>query len=113
MKIFTEKVKKCLQKYPLYSQDGKGVEAVAVVKLFIASGAWTWYVTEADLSTGELFGIVVNGAGECEYGYFQMEELEGIIIFGLGVERDMSFTPTKLNDIQDSYLKSFFEKNVL
>lgn len=108
MKVFTEEIKKQLEKYPLYSQDGKRKEAVAVVKLFLPQGAWTWYVMEANLETGELFGICVNGEGDVEYGYFSLQELTSIRTrLGLGIERDASFKPTQLKDIDDANVKKF------
>ena len=108
MKVFTEEIKKQLEKYPLYSQDGKKKEAVAVVKLFLPQGAWTWYVMEANLETGELYGIVVSSSDEVEYGYFTIRQLESVRTrLGLGIERDTAFEPTKLKDIEDDSVKQF------
>ena len=49
MKLVTEEVKKRLEKYPLYSQDGKKKDAICVVKFFMCGVNYTWYVLEADL----------------------------------------------------------------
>lgn len=111
MKVFTEEIKKQLEKYPLYSQDGKRKEAVAVVKLFLPQGAWTWCVMEANLETEELYGIVVGGYGEAEYGYFSLQELESVRTkLGLGIERDTAFEPTQLKDIEDDAVKQFLSR---
>lgn len=108
MKLFTEEIKKKIAEYPLYSQDGKRKEAVAVAKLFLPQGAWTWYITEANLETGELYGICVNGEGDAEYGYFSLQELTTIRTrLGLGIERDTAFEPTQLKDIDDENVKKF------
>lgn len=81
---------------PLYSQDGKGMEAIAYLKLFTPDSHWTWYVTEMDPETRECFGLVQGF--ETELGYFdfnEIEELKGPL--GMPVERDRFFEPTPLN----------------
>ena len=107
----TAEVKKRLQKYPLRSQDGNVKSAVCSVKFFLPEGAWTWYVTEANLETGELFGVTINGYGDGELGYFTLQELESLrSSMGLSVERDIVFKPLKLQDIKsDVYLQKFLE----
>ena len=99
MKLLTKKIEKQLEKYPLYSQDGKGEEAIAVCKFFL--GGWTWYVLEADKQGEdyEFFGIVEGHYKE--YGYFTLSQLKSVRTrFGLGVERDMYFEPTKVKDLK-------------
>lgn len=109
MKLVTKEIENLLAKYPLYSQDGKKQDAVCVVKFFLTGGAHTWYILEADLSQDLLYGITVNGYGDCEYGYISLKELQSIRnSFGLGVERDKVFKPTPLNQMQDeSFLTDF------
>lgn len=109
MKLITEEIKKKLADYPLYSQDGKKRAAVVVAKFFLCQGAWTWYIMEGNLSEDTLYGIIINGEGEGEYGYINLQELQSLKVgpFGLAVERDTSFKPTMLKDIEDPYLKAF------
>lgn len=107
MKLVTKEISNRLAKYPLYSQDGKKKEAIAVAKFFICVGAWTWFIMEADLNQNLAYGIIVNGQGECEYGYISLEELQNLNVKGLTVERDLSFKPTKLSDIDNVYVKNF------
>lgn len=108
MKLITEKIRKRLEKYPLYSQNGKGKEAIVVVKFFLCVGTWTWYILEADLESDTAFGIVINGSGEGEYSYFDLKELQGLITRqGLFVERDTSFSPKPLSDVNDQFLQKF------
>ncbi len=110
MKLITKEVEKRLQKYPLYSQDGKKKDAICVVKFFMCGVNWTWYILEADLENKIGYGITINPAGECEYGYVSLAELQTVKnSWGLGVERDIHFDPVKLSDIDDSYLKKFLE----
>lgn len=93
---------------PLYSQDGKGMEAVAYVKFF--GGAHTYFATEFDAETGRFFGLVyVAGmADQCpngELGYFMADELIAASVplnFGnrgtgyARFERDLHFRPQSL-----------------
>lgn len=102
MKLITKQIEKLLAKYPLYSQDGKGSEAVAVCKFFQPNGSYTWYVTEGEKQEDgdwRFFGLVENIYGK-EFGYFTLKELESIRLpFGLRIERDIYFEPTKLNEL--------------
>lgn len=102
MKLITKEIEKMLEKYPLYSQDGKGEDAIIVCKFFSPVGSWTWYVLEGQRQEDgdyELFCLVVNGYGT-EYGYQMLSELEEINLpFGLKIERDLYFTPCKVKDV--------------
>ncbi len=83
---------------PLYSNEERGLNAVAPLKFFAPGIAWTWYPTEYD---GEnlFFGLVAGL--EVELGYFSLTELEGVRgAFGLPLERDLYFTPTTLQELQ-------------
>ena len=95
MKLLTKKLEEQLP--PLYSTDGEGYDAVAVVKFFHPLSTWTWYATEYDPETRTFFGLV---DGHCkELGYFSLDELESVIVRGLKIERDLYFKPTKLKDL--------------
>lgn len=102
----TKEIEQRLEKYPLYSQDGKGEDAEIVCKFFSPVGDWTWYVLEAEKFNEddyEFFGIVINGYGEQEYGFFTLGELKQLQLpFGLSVERDMYFSPCKVKDVIQS-----------
>ena len=85
----------------LYSQDGLGYEAVAVVKFFSPYTGWEWYGTEFD-GEDTFFGLVKGF--ETELGYFSLRELtEAQISIGgtrvPAVERDRYWTPTKLSEV--------------
>lgn len=95
MKLMTQEIRKQLP--DLYSQDGKGLNQVAVVKFFSPVGSWTWYATEFD-GTDTFFGLV--DGFEKELGYFSLSELESVTLqFGLKIERDTGFRPTPLKDL--------------
>ena len=95
MLLLTKQNKKDLPE--LYSQDGKGMEAVAVVKFFTPDSNWTWYATEFDGE--EVFFGLVDGFDK-ELGYFNLSELKtsrGPL--GLPIERDRYFKPVALKDL--------------
>lgn len=97
MKLMTQEIEKTLP--ALYSQDGKGDDAIAYVKFFTPDSSWTWYATEYDPVDKLFFGLV-KGL-DTELGYFLLDELESAKgPLGLSVERDLHFEPTKLGDLK-------------
>lgn len=72
---------KLLEKFPKYSQDGKGEEAEVVLKIFNPAGRGSWYILEAEkMYDGKdylCFGYVESPlcADFNEYGYFLLSEL--------------------------------------
>lgn len=98
MKLITKAIEKELAKYPLYSQDSKGDNAIAVCKFFLQG--YTWYVLEAEKNGDdyEFYGITVGQFAEL--GYFTLSQLKNVRgKWGLGVERDRGFKPTKVKDL--------------
>ena len=108
----TPRLEEALEGYPLYSQDGKGKEAVcsAIFALgFILEG-------EKEGNDTILFGIVV-GLTEDEYGYISLNELSEVELDltaqGLGklqVMQQENFTPTPLKNLQDFRLQQFLAR---
>lgn len=77
-------------------------DKLCVVKLFNPNGVGTWYIVEYDYDTKDAFGYV-----DLEYypelGYFNLTELEAFKgKYGLGIERDLNFEPTKWSEIEES-----------
>ena len=77
--------------FPLYSQDGKGFDAVVVAKYFL--GSFTYLATEAS-KEGDgwtLFGYCTINGSDWEWGYQNLAELEAIRAtpLGLEIERDL------------------------
>lgn len=92
MKLITKEIEDKFQKFPLYSQDGKGKDSIVVVKYFNPYGIGTWLITEANkLDNGdwEMFGYC--HLYEWEWEYVMLSELQKLRVppFGLGVERDL------------------------
>ena len=96
-----------LRKIPaLYSQDGKGDEAIAYLKLF--AGGWTWFVCEINPETLEAFGKVYSDMEpHGGYGYIDLREVAsakiplGIGKVWYGVERDRFFKPCRIGDCKN------------
>jgi len=79
-------------------------DPIVHVKFFDPTGSWTWYATEYDPATGEMFGWVHGH--EDELGYFSLIELAGLkVSFGLGIERDRGFKPTPLSKIKSGEVR--------
>lgn len=97
MKLITKALEKVFAKYPLYSQDGKGNDAVVIAKFFLPGSGFTWYVTEAEKQeNGDyMFFGYVEGL-DSELGYFSLSQLQNVRgRFGLRIERDMYFNNGK------------------
>ena len=99
MKLITKEIEKKIAKYPIYSQDGKGDNAVVICKFFPPWGGFSFYPIEGNkLENGdiEFFGLVTN-CGEAELGYFTLSQLTSLkdpYGWGLKVERDLYFSGT-------------------
>lgn len=97
MKLMTKELEKAFKKYPLYSQDGKGMDAEVVVKYFNPTGRGAWLITEGEkMENGdwEFFGYC--HIFEWEWGYVRLSELESVRLpFGLGIERELYDTEDK------------------
>jgi hypothetical protein len=95
MQLLTKELRKRLP--ALYSQDGKGKEAVIVVKFFTPWAGWTWYATEFD-GVDTFFGLV--DGHETELGNFSLSELESVKgPFGLTIERDRYWEEKTIREV--------------
>ena len=75
-----------------------GLDAQVVVKLFNPTGSGTWYITGYDPESQVATGVV--DLHEVETGDFYMPELEQVVLrFGLGIERDLHFSPVTVRSI--------------
>ena len=88
----------------LYANDGQqGKDQIVVAKFFDPTGRFTFYMLEYDPQQRMAFGWCVSPLGpDCdEFGYMTIDEMEEIKgRFGLGIERDQSFTPKALKEIR-------------
>lgn len=115
-RLMTPQLEEALKGYPLYSQDGRGKEAVCVA--IFALGAVRWFVLEGEVEENDtiLYGIVI-GLAEDEYGYISLNELSEVEIDltaqGLGklqVRQQENFTPTPLKNLRDFRLQQFLAR---
>ena len=100
MMLMTKELEKALSKYPIGSQDGKGMDAEVVVKYFNPCGAGTWLITEGEKQeNGDwlLFGYC--NIFEWEWGYVMLSELKSVQLpFGLSIERELYVTNKLVKD---------------
>lgn len=97
MKLLTKEIEK---KLPAYGATEKVAleDKVAICKFFDPMGSWTWYAVEYDPIDKIFFGLV--DGFEKEWGDFSLDELESIGKTRiLGIERDISFEPTKISEL--------------
>jgi hypothetical protein len=90
MKLLTKEIIKKAQAQFAKGSDFDGQMIVA--KFFDPTGSWSWYLMNLDTDLDYAWGIVKGY--EVEAGSFSMNELQSIRLqFGLGIERDLHFTP--------------------
>ena len=90
--------KNLLNRIPKLYETEEQNDPIAYVKLFL--DGWTWFITEISIDNNICFGYVISPFG-AELGYFSLEEIKSIKgTLGIGVERDLSFKPTKLSIIK-------------
>ena len=98
MRLLTRELRAQL---PAIGATERESDPIARVKLFMPATRWTWYLLEFD-GDDLLFTFVKSGLDERydELGYASLAELEGVRgPYGLSVERDIAFTPTRLSEI--------------
>lgn len=91
--------KEIIAKLPkLYETEAVELEDKLIqAKLFTPWSNWTWYIIEFD-GINQCFGYVKGH--ESEFGYFSLSELAELQgPFGLKIERDKWFEPTKVCDM--------------
>ncbi|MCR1844161.1 hypothetical protein [Phocaeicola sartorii] len=115
-RLMTPQLVEALKDFPLYSQDGKGREAVC--RAIFALGSIRWYILEGETEGKDtiLFGIVI-GMMEDEYGYISLDELSEVELdltrqgFGkLQVRQQEDFKPAKLSQLKDDRLQHFLAR---
>jgi hypothetical protein len=98
MELLPEEVRTLLP--PLYTQEHEQ-DPMVYVKFFHPLSHWTWYATEGSPQGDDfiLFGWVYGDFPEL--GYFSLKELSEVKEqLGIGVERDLHFTPMRLSEVK-------------
>ena len=115
-RLMTTQLEEALKGFPLYSQDGKGKDAIC--RAIFALGGVRWFILEGEKEGNDtiLFGIVI-GLIEDEYGYISLNELSDIELdltrqgFGkLQVRQQENFHPVPLKKLRDSRLQEFLAR---
>ena len=98
--LMTKELEKEFKKYPIGSQDGKGMDAKVVVKYFNPCGAGTWLITEGEKQEdGDWLFFGYCHLFEWEWGYVMLSELESVKLpFGLKIERELYVTGGDVKD---------------
>ena len=115
--LIPDSIRKQLPK--LYSTEKELIgDKVAYARYFFPMGAYTAYLLEYDPKTRIGFGAVTMGYG-WELGNMSLDEMEEVKIHGLGIERDLYFSPKKLYEIaeleeivQGRYTKELITKEI-
>ena len=115
-RLMTPQLEEALKGFPLYSQNGKGKEAVC--RAVFALGSVRWFILEGKKEENDiiLFGIVI-GLMEDEYSYISLNELSEIELDltaqGLGklqIRQQPNFQPTELRLLNDKRLQRFLAR---
>ena len=97
--LMPDSIRKQLPK--LYSTEKELIgDKIAYARYFFPMGAYTAYLLEYDPKTRIGFGAVTMGYG-WELGNMSLDEMEGVKVRGLGIERDLYFSPKKLHEIAE------------
>ncbi|WP_315558284.1 helicase-related protein [Hoylesella nanceiensis] len=97
--LMPDSIRKQLPK--LYSTEKELIgDKVAYTRYFFPMGAYTAYLLEYDPKSRIGFGAVTMGYG-WELGNMSLDEMEGVKVRGLGIERDLYFSPKKLHEIAE------------
>jgi len=97
--LMPDSIRKQLPK--LYSTEKELIgNKVAYARYFFPMGAYTAYLLEYDPKSRIGFGAVTMGYG-WELGNMSLDEMEGVKVRGLGIERDLYFSPKKLHEIAE------------
>lgn len=93
--------KSLLKKFAKVGIQEDNRDPLVIAKFFNPTGAGTWYATEYDPKNKMFFGYVsIFQDYNDEWGYFSLTELESLKgPYGLGIERDLYFTPKKASQI--------------
>lgn len=98
MELLTDELRERLP--ALYETESTDIgDKQVVARFFFPAGVWTWFVVEGEQKNGDFifFGYVIGDFPE--WGYFSLNELQGINVHGLTVERDLHFQPGKFKDV--------------
>ena len=74
-------------------------DRMVIAKFFHPLSHQTWYATEYDPDEELFYGYVDTGDYDSEWGNFSLAEMQNLKVKGLGMERDIHFTPQKIGNV--------------
>ena len=74
-------------------------DRLVIAKFFHPMSHQTWYATEYDPDEQIFYGYVDTGDHDSEWGNFSLAEMQDLKVKGLGMERDIHFTPQKIGNV--------------
>ncbi len=97
MELLPEELRQQLP--PLYSQENEK-DPMVLVKFFHPLANMAWYAIEGSPEEDDFifFGWVHSDSSEL--GYFSLNEMQAVEVMGLGIERDLLFTPMRLSEVK-------------
>ena len=94
--------KELLEQIPNLYETERSLNPICHIKLFTPTSIFSWFIIEISKDDMDTCYGLVKGF-ESELGYFSLKELESIKgKLGVGVERDLFFTPTSLGIVRKS-----------
>ena len=101
MKLVTKEMMRKIPK--IGTTDGVPLEQKQIHAKFFGGGSAVWYVAEMDENADLCFGWAELLPGCGDWGYFSISELSAVRFppFGLGVERDLYFSPKLVSEITE------------
>lgn len=104
-KLFTKSIDDML--FAQYKFGSDFDKQKVVCKIFNPYGDGTWYILNSDPEDPDYLWAIVKMFGNVEVGSVSRSELQSISFFGmnLGLERDISFTPTNAKQVYEGLLK--------
>jgi hypothetical protein len=102
MKLMTKEISEQAQQQYHF---GSGMEQMIVAKFFDPTGSWSWFLMNQDPSDPNYLWGIVKGF-EIEMGSFSLQELQDFRgRFGIGIERDLYFTPITARELWEKLNK--------
>ena len=98
MKLMTKELEAELPQ--LYTQEHTS-DPLLRAKYFHPLSSYTYYVLEYDPGDRLFFGYADTGdPATSELGYASLDEMEQVVVMGLGLERDLYFDPIPLSEVK-------------
>jgi Protein of unknown function (DUF2958) len=100
MELFPEELRNQLP--PLYSQEHVE-DPMVMCKFFHPLSTMTWYAIEGSSEENDFIFFGWVHSDQPELGYFSLNEMQETQVMGLGIERDLHFSPKKLSEVRKEH----------